>query len=336
MNSNSVDTIRTVALTMMIAIHVSIRGMTQLHPDWWIANAWDSVSRVCVPLFFMLSGALLLGKSEPVSIFIKKRLTRIAAPFLFWSACYVIFKINIENNNDGNGFVTQLLSGGVYFHLWFIYALIALYIATPMLRVFFQGASKGTLYFTLGAAFLGSSIIPFLQKLSLFPYLALTVDPIVKFGFFFVLGAALKDTDNKRLAPACTVIFISLTAITFFATHHYSEKQGKLNEIFYGYLSPNIVVMSLCSFIVLSRLGELIGDRKVILLKEISACSYGAYLAHMMAMKIILRSPFGAYLSFSDSALWYSIPLLVLGVLILSVGSISILRRIPYIGRLCG
>lgn len=52
----------------------------------------------CVPIFVMVSGALLLQKSIPIGEFYKKRTLRILLPFLFWSAVYLLFKPFLEKS----------------------------------------------------------------------------------------------------------------------------------------------------------------------------------------------------------------------------------------------
>ena len=90
--SVQVDLIRTIAILSVIVLHAT-RDATSFQPEadfevwrWWIVDIYQSLSRVGVPLFVMLSGALLLqpSKKEPLRLFFKKRWTRIGLPFLFW------------------------------------------------------------------------------------------------------------------------------------------------------------------------------------------------------------------------------------------------------------
>ena len=52
---------------------------------------WGAFLRPCVPLFVMITGALMLPVREESSIFYKKRITRVFFPFLIWSLIYAIF-----------------------------------------------------------------------------------------------------------------------------------------------------------------------------------------------------------------------------------------------------
>ena len=59
--SVGLDFTRIVACLMVVVLHVSATGVAEFSHDWVYFNAYDSLVRACVPLFLMLSGALLLG-----------------------------------------------------------------------------------------------------------------------------------------------------------------------------------------------------------------------------------------------------------------------------------
>ena len=50
--------------------------------------AYGSFLRPCVPLFVMITGALLLPLKDDTSVFYKKRISRVFWPFLIWSVLY--------------------------------------------------------------------------------------------------------------------------------------------------------------------------------------------------------------------------------------------------------
>ena len=52
---------------------------------------YGSVLRPCVPLFVMITGALLLPVKGDASTFYKKRIPRVFYPFLIWLVLYNLF-----------------------------------------------------------------------------------------------------------------------------------------------------------------------------------------------------------------------------------------------------
>ena len=93
----NVDLIRTIAMVGVLLLHASGRyvitsqELNQMNPleitRWCVVDIYQSVAvPLGVPLFLMLSGALLLQPSktdERLSVFFKKRWARIGLPSLF-------------------------------------------------------------------------------------------------------------------------------------------------------------------------------------------------------------------------------------------------------------
>ena len=62
---------------------------------WWVANFADAAGRWAVPVFIMLSGALLLhtNREQTPAEFYKRRLTRLGAAIAFWSVFFMLFAV---------------------------------------------------------------------------------------------------------------------------------------------------------------------------------------------------------------------------------------------------
>jgi surface polysaccharide O-acyltransferase-like enzyme len=83
------DALRVAACFLVVLLHSASKAFYAFGPRWWRSNIWDSVAPVSIPLFFMISGATLLTKTEPLSELVLKRLSRILPPLLFWSMFYL-------------------------------------------------------------------------------------------------------------------------------------------------------------------------------------------------------------------------------------------------------
>ena len=145
-----VDLIRTVAIILVILLHASIQpypNIGLMSPQgvqiWWASNIYDSIARVCIPLFVMLAGVLLLQPSkadEPLKTFFKKRLSRIGVPFLFWGATYFAWRFFANGEVLTINSIVQGILTGPYYQFWFLYLLLGLYLVTPILRVIIKHA----------------------------------------------------------------------------------------------------------------------------------------------------------------------------------------------------
>ena len=139
MNKKSIwlDTVRVFATFAVILLHVSAPILYKYgevpNTIWNIGNFYDSIVRSSVPLFFMISGALLLRIDYSLFDFLKKRFVRIIPPFIFWSLVYIIVDTFILGDQAYSIFeifklIAVNLIIGSKFHLWFIYTLLGIYL----------------------------------------------------------------------------------------------------------------------------------------------------------------------------------------------------------------
>jgi surface polysaccharide O-acyltransferase-like enzyme len=107
--------------------------------QWMISNIYGGIARVCVPLFFMLSGYLLLPRSETLREFYSRRMLKILIPLVVWSLIYLSYYcISLGHICTSSVIADLLLVKGAYYHLWFLYPLISIYFVLPLLRLMIQ------------------------------------------------------------------------------------------------------------------------------------------------------------------------------------------------------
>jgi surface polysaccharide O-acyltransferase-like enzyme len=90
------DLLRVIAIYMVMQIHtgefeyISPTG-TVLHTAGSWAVGWtNSLPRVCVPLFVMITGFFLFPIEDERKFF-RKRFTRVLIPFVIWCAVYAFY-----------------------------------------------------------------------------------------------------------------------------------------------------------------------------------------------------------------------------------------------------
>src|SRR5690606_22413849 len=120
----------------VIILHICIPVLSNFSDgeNFETALFFSSSVRFCVPIFVMITGVLLLQKPEELSIFLRKRFTRLLFPFIFWSFIYISLKTNIDWSwNEIAVFAGKQLKSGAEFHLWYVYMLIGVYLFIPVL-----------------------------------------------------------------------------------------------------------------------------------------------------------------------------------------------------------
>lgn len=132
------DVGRVVAILTVIVIHVcsglvhtEMRGSTV----WRFGDLVNGFTRWPVAVFVMISGALLLHRNEPVRSFVRKRLIRVAVPLLLWSAIYEVYRVAwLGEHRDLHSVVVDVAHATPFFHLYFLFVILGLYVLTPFLR----------------------------------------------------------------------------------------------------------------------------------------------------------------------------------------------------------
>lgn len=112
---------------------------------WHFGDLLQSASRWCVPVFVMVSGALLLHTrpADTAVDFFRRRAGRIAIPLVVWTVFFLWFDaINTDQPLNVYHFVQGFLWGRPYYHLYFLYVIAGLYLITPFLRILVAGASR--------------------------------------------------------------------------------------------------------------------------------------------------------------------------------------------------
>jgi len=329
--NTGLDFCRIVACFMVVVLHIASAGATQLDDNWMSSNIYNSLVRSCVPLFLMLSGALLLNRSEGAVRFYQKRFVRILPPLLFWSVFYALWRAEM---GVGHGSVWQaalaMLQGPVYYHLWYLYAIIGIYLFMPFMAKVYQHSGPQEKRVFLGLWLAVSCLLPtFAQFAPALANLTVTYELFSFMGFagYAFLGAYVFE--HIRLhGPGNAWVnlggFFVSGALTAAATHALSVLQGVPSQVFYSYMSPLVVLAAICAFRLLIALGgQLVWHSK--LLAELSGCTLGLYCLHVFIMNraSIVYGPL-----IEGHSLAWLIPLLAVAVFVLTLIPIYLIRLI--------
>ncbi len=143
----ALDGLRSLAAAAVVALHAAalvLTGPARVgSPDWWAANLLDSATRWCVPVFVMISAALLLGREEAPGRFLGRRLLRLLPLLLVWTLAYLGLQAATQPGWQPAAIWPALLRGQPYYHLWYLFMLPGLYLLMLPLRRLLQGLSVG-------------------------------------------------------------------------------------------------------------------------------------------------------------------------------------------------
>ena len=343
-----VDLIRTIAIILVILLHASIEQYpvtnvvdSSVFVRWWSVNIYDSIARPCVPLFVMLSGALLLQPSkveESLRVFFKKRFSRIALPFLFWGAVYFAWRVFVNGEVLTLDSIGQGLIWGPYFHFWFLYMLIGLYLITPLLRVLVAHADWKLLRYFLLLWLLGTSAVPLL---GIFGVTSFNNNIFLLTGYigYFILGLYLLKV---QLRPSILYTALALGLVwTMVGTYLITASIGGSQQyFFYDFLSANVILASVALFLLLGsfQYGKI--EKRFPhfngLLHFISKNSLGIYLFHIMVLETLQKGYLGFKISLTTINPAFEIPIVTVVTLFICILVLYPLKKIPVLNRLIG
>lgn len=330
-----IDALRVIATFSVILLHVAAPILSQYGSiskiDWWVANAYESLVRFCVPIFLMISGTLILSKTyESNDLYFKKRILKILFPFIFWSFIYIIYdKFNTITSYESLSiydFIKSLfvsLWNGASIHFWYIYMIIGLYLFFPILIKWIQNSNKNEIKY-----FIFIWAITILIQLPIFNNALPAVELTYFSGFigFPVLGYYLNKYNiySKNKLFSISMIFIGII-ITMFGTYLVTVENNFFQDgFFYSYLSPNVVTTSIGIFLLLKNLINF-SKNIILILSFFAKYCYGIYLIHILVLSVLEK--FGIYHSFISPL--FGIPITSILCLFISTSIIWFVDIIP-------
>jgi len=299
--------------------------------SWDVANVYSSSARMCVPVFFMISGYLLLKKDEPIIYFYKKRMFKILFPFVFWSCVYLLWKDH-KGIQDFTFFsIITIIGKPAYMHLWFMYPLIGLYLIAPLLGKFVKDAENKHLLCFIIIWFINVAIIATLRNIYGFR-IAIPIEMASGYAGYFILGLFIGRTEvSIKRAGTAFAVYVAFVAATAFLTHYYTIKTASLFRHFYDWRSPTVIISSAAAFLCIKWAGTQLAQSKSSFIKRIviagSSCTFGIYLLHFLVLEIIHNH----FKSNLDGCLEIGvyIPVLTIAGFLLTLIIVMVLKQIP-------
>lgn len=291
------DLLRVVGCIMVVILHSPRPGDLASQNGFFLSLLAFLVSP-CVPIFFILSGALLLNFKGETFSFLIKRFKKFIGPILIWSIFYIANKIVIGKLTEIGEILTSIASipfscqEGV---LWFMYTLAGLYLLTPILAPYFRSASKKEFSFYI-IIWMITLCYPYIQNyFNLYTTFLPRIDLLYYFsGFigYYLLGFYLKKFffDKQQNLKAIIIIFI-ITTCAFFAGLKYLDKTYNLGIDQNGgweFQSLQVMIYTLLWFIICNWACKTSFFRKKLIMSIINFIanlSFGVYLCHILLMR---------------------------------------------------
>lgn len=271
----AIDIIRIFAFVFIVFLHTLNR---QFGVDVWMGGY--AIISIGVNLFIMISGYLLLDKTEEAIVFFKKRILNILPLFLVFNIIYIYFgKIPIMPVLKGKAISAS--------HFWYIYMILGLYLLTPWLQKVLKYAEKETL-FVVFLWFLCNILNPYLRYFNL-AEIPFSNFPLTGFIGYYILGYFVKKYDNKVKRTSFILIIVIYALgflLSFLSTKYVLAVTGKRVSDFFDKNSLGTFIMTLSFFVFWCKFNFSKRDR---IIKIVTDSTYFAFLVHLIVLHFIIK-----------------------------------------------
>lgn len=286
------------------------------------------LARISVPCFFMITGALLLGRQEPLRKH-GKRILRFLIVLLVWSGIYILW--NTFYMKDPYQ-IKDLFYEPVEQHLWYLYAMIPIYLVLPFFQIMCKGMNlrmERTFLFVITAAIVFNYISSYMDE-EMYYSVPLVGDRIYSYYVFigYYIYKYRKHVIKGKMIPA--VIFLACMALNYGLTYAATLGDGDHYERLLEYGNPLLALAASMVFLMLVRLKKSEFNPKERAKKWIDrfcGCSFGIYLIHIMFLDFYKR-----HVEPQTIPAMIAIPVVSAGLVLLSFGCVWLIRKTK-IGR---
>lgn len=338
----SLEIMRIIAMCLVIYNHTGENGYelfryAQNDFLWYLSLVAGTICKAGVPLFFMISGALLLGKEETVAEIFKKRIVRYVLTIVIFSFIYYV-RLYLKNPEYGfsiSFFIKFIYSTPFIDPYWFLYAYLGFLIMLPFLRAAVKNLelSGYTLILIsvliLDYIFVAEKILGFAHiNLSLGWGTQTILYPILGYGV--MKHASTFEKEHNKITMVLVGTFILNCACCIYMVHdELSELGGTIGNLSEGNIARYSLVPTVIIFYSIIRAFDGIDSNKIKyrIINYVGGCAFCVYLFEDMLRSDIFLSIF-KLASTQVGRLVLNIPYIICmifgGVLIATV-----IRKIP-------
>ncbi len=301
------DLLRVIATCMVPLAHLCSNVwniVSDVHSaDYIVMNFFSAMCRWVVPCFVMISGVFFLNSSKPCDPkkILTKNVVRMATAFLFWSFLYALqwtlFRPHAQFETvqpfSKKFFLSELIVGE--YHMWYLYMIAALYLVTPLIRVFSDNATKKQLEAFMALSFVFVHLIPVFLE---FPFIKQFTfsDVYEDLNLGFISGYVgvyiggqymIKYPMKKKTRYIVYALGILSYLFTVGANIWLSFEKDKPTKAFLEASLGNSVLIAYALFILFQyEISKIeFKEKTVKAIQWLSARSFGVYLCHVFVMR---------------------------------------------------
>jgi surface polysaccharide O-acyltransferase-like enzyme len=284
------ELLRIIAVYLVVLTHTGKRGFTYfttLEPSvmYFLTMLIPIICNIAVPLFFMISGATLIGKDEPPSQIWRRRIPRHLAVLVLASLMmYVYYGLRNDAAMSVPDFLKTLYTRNVIVPYWFLYGYLAFLIILPFLRRMIRGLTDREWVYLFGLFIIVNGVIPMAQYRlsggSVFLNSSLNMTLITNnLVIFPAVGWYLENRElTKRQLGFLWLGAALAVAVTVYMTHYKITLTGQLGEGQVGTFYKSLCVLLAAAVYATTKWVTALPQWLTKLVVTVGGCTFGVYL----------------------------------------------------------
>lgn len=298
------EIMRIIAIFFVIFNHTGLNGffLFALEPvgsiKFWIYLFFSVACKFSVPVFFAISGALLLGKKdESLGTIWKKRILKMVLLLITYSFINYIRAIAISSQPFNAKDLFTMIYNGSNDYLWYLYAYIGYLASLPFLRALVNNLETKYYYYMIAIALFFNGIIPVIEQLCWAGKNTLSIN--IKITWLITITVLYpcigyfmqnKFDIKKKTIMLLWILNIAGIVISCFMTYYKGQKIGFFDESESQMFHNSFVILNCMSiFTTIKYLCERIKFPKLAnkIILSVGACTFGIYLTHQLVLDLI-------------------------------------------------
>lgn len=297
--NSGLDSVRVVAIAAVIMIHVSagfVTGLESGSQGFFWGNIFDSLSRIGVPLFVMVSGALMLDENKeiPLRKLFFERIPKIIFLLGVWSLVYtLLYRVALPLYKGEPLSIKSIVGGFVFghYHLWYLYMQIGLYMALPFLRCIVCKKNKNIVLLYIILSLFSKFSIPVINMIAQWQENAIYLVKLInkfKLGFFnefisyYLIGWYIVHIGVAAKYRRVIAYLVSLLSVVVIIVYVYFSK-----DYSNAYKNSNILVFLYASGVFLLLNNITINSKAKKPMQMFSEYSFGMYVIHLIVLSAV-------------------------------------------------
>lgn len=329
-----IEYLRVFASLAVIVIHVSALAIRQtVGYSYEIGMVFDAFSRFAVPVFFMISGYLMIQPQKEITFkqIFRKTWQRIIVPLLFWLIIYLALSVGWYvvqfDLSAPQAIFERLLSGETLYHFWFLPVLACYYLATPFfVQMVKKYSSRFISLFILGSFVLGL-IMQFMTSWN--SNLIFILLELLGFTGYYLFGYLIRNQQWRlSFVKGFSGYFLCslITLINLYCFYQVLEPDRTISTITDNFF-PTIILASLFLFSSMIH-REFTPNWLTKVVLWLSPYTFGIYLVHVAVLTVL--SNFG---ELTQIPMISNTLILIIGVFGFSLLIVYFMRKAPYLRR---